>query len=213
MDKIIALTFDDGPNATTTMEVLDVLEKYNVVASFFLIGDCINEKSKVSVKRAVAMGCDIQNHSKTHSDMKEMSVEDIKAEIAYTTNQIEQITNKKVKFFRPPYIEVSQRMIDAIDLTFINGINGLDWEADVKAEKRAQLILDEVCDGNVILLHDMEGNEQTVKALDILIPKLLDQGYTFVTISELFEKKGINPQSHSGIVYSNALQTDVFLKN
>lgn len=61
--KVIALTFDDGPNTTTTNEVLDILEEYDAVASFFLIGDNISEESAASVKRAYDMGCEIDNHS------------------------------------------------------------------------------------------------------------------------------------------------------
>ena len=93
--KVIALTFDDGPNTTTTGEVLDVLEKYGVRGTFFLIGDNINEQSAENVKRAYQMGCEIANHSKTHSYMNKMSDEDIKAEIAFTNEKIKDIIGKE----------------------------------------------------------------------------------------------------------------------
>ena len=68
-DKIAALTFDDGPNTVTTPQVLDILEKYGVPASFFVCGKNIDPESGEVMKRAVKLGCEIQNHSRAHSDM------------------------------------------------------------------------------------------------------------------------------------------------
>lgn len=205
--KLVALTFDDGPNVTTTLEVLDQLEKYQVKASFFLIADCINDDSIESVRRAQKMGCEIANHSKTHVDMTKLSPEEIKAEITFTSEKIKEITGEMPKFFRPPYIWVNETMIEQIDLPFICGLGGRDWEPDVPAEERARLILEQVEDGSIILLHDLEGNTPTVKALDIIIPKLQEEGYECVTISEIFKEKNVVPTVHSGIVYSNVFQT------
>ena len=102
--KYIALTFDDGPNATTTNDVIDKLEKYDIVASFFLIGNNINDESAKAVKRAYDLGCEINNHSRTHSNMTELSAEDIRAEFEYTDEKVYEITGEHTKFFRPPYI-------------------------------------------------------------------------------------------------------------
>lgn len=206
MNKIVALTFDDGPNTTTTFEVIEKLEKYNVTASFFLIGDRINDESVKAVLKEKENGYEIANHSKTHSFMTGLSTEDIKSEIKFTSEKIKEITGEYPKFFRPPYINVNDTMFESIDLPFICGINGLDWEPDVPAEKRAQMILDAMEDAAIILMHDMEGNVETVKALDILIPKLLEAGYTFVNISDVFKLRGVTPEVHTGKVYSNALQ-------
>lgn len=206
MNKIVALTFDDGPNTTTTFEVIEKLEKYNVTASFFLIGDRINDESVKAVLKEKENGYEIANHSKTHSFMTGLSEEDIKSEIKFTSEKIKEITGEYPKFFRPPYINVNDTMFESIDLPFICGINGLDWEPDVPAEKRAQMILDAMEDAAIILMHDMEGNVETVKALDILIPKLLEAGYTFVNISDVFKLRGVTPEVHTGKVYSNALQ-------
>jgi len=92
--KLIALTFDDGPNTTTTKDVLDILEQYDAKASFFLIGDNINDESAKSVKRAYDMGCEIDNHSKTHSNMAAMDADTVKAEIAFVDEWVEQITGE-----------------------------------------------------------------------------------------------------------------------
>ncbi len=200
----IALTFDDGPNSTTTNDVLDKLEKYGVTASFFLIGDNITDESAQAVKRAYELGCEINNHSRTHSDMTQLTAEEIKAEFDYTDEKVYEITGEHTKFFRPPYISVHQIMFDNIDVPFIAGIGANDWEDRITAEMRARTILKQAKDGDIILLHDAEGNSQTVEALDTIIPELQKQGYRFVTVSELFKAKGIEPDMEK--VYTNVMQ-------
>ena len=202
--KYIALTFDDGPNATTTNDVIDKLEKYGIVASFFLIGNNINDESAKAVKRAYDLGCEIDNHSRTHSNMTELSAEEIKAEFEYTDEKAFEITGEHTKFFRPPYISVHQIMFDNIDVPFIAGIGANDWEDRVTAEMRARMILKQAKDGDIILLHDAEGNSMTVEALDTIIPELQKQGYKFVTVTELFKVKGIQPDMEK--VYTNVMQ-------
>ena len=207
-DKVCALTFDDGPNNDTTPLVLDKLEKYGVKASFFLIGQNINSTTEDVVKRAYDMGCEINNHSKTHSDMTKMSGDDIAAEIKVTNEKIEKITGEQPHFFRPPYIAANDTMFEYIDLPFIAGYGANDWEDSVSADERAEKIIAQAKDGYIILLHDMNGNSKTVEALDTIIPTLLDEGYEFVTVSELFEKKNIEPADR--IIYSYAEQTNMY---
>ena len=202
--KYIALTFDDGPNTTTTNEVLDMLEKHEIIASFFLIGNNINEESASAVKRAYDMGCEINNHSQTHSNMTELTEEQIKSEIQTTEDKIFEITGEHSKFFRPPYISVNDTMFHSIDMPFIAGIGANDWEDRVTAEMRARMILKQAKDGDIILLHDAQGNSKTVEALDTIIPELKKQGYKFVTVSELFKAKGIEPDMTK--VYTNVMQ-------
>ncbi len=204
--KYIALTFDDGPNTTTTAQVLDMLEKHDVTASFFLIGNNINDASAEVVKRAYDMGCEINNHSKSHSNMTELSVDEIIAEFTYTDDKIFEITGERSKFFRPPYISVNDNMLNSIDVPFISGIGCNDWEDRVTAEMRWRSILKQSKDGCIILLHDAEGNSKTVEALDTLIPELKAQGYQFVTVSELFNVKGIEISGEDNKIYTNVLQ-------
>lgn len=198
----IAITFDDGPNATTTMEILDVLEKYQVRASFFLIGTNINDESAKSVKRAYDLGCDIENHSKTHSYMDKMTADEIKDEVAYLNDKVKEITGTTPKFFRPPYIAVNNTMYDNIDMTFISGYGCNDWEDRVTAEYRAKYLEKKAADGVIFLLHDAEGNSKTVEALDKAIPILLEKGFQFATISELFELKGVEISGTDTNIYS-----------
>ncbi len=206
--KYIAVTFDDGPNTSTTVEVLDVLKRYNTVGTFFLVGNNISEQSAQSVKRAVDMGCEICNHSKTHSVMTDMSAEDIAAEIRFTSDKAKEIAGYYPKFFRPPYIAVNDVMHNAIDIPFISGFGCTDWDDSVEPAQRFEKIMEQASHGGIILLHDMEGNDKTVAALDMIIPALQEMGYEFVTVSKLFELCGITPQK--GIVYSNVYQTTPF---
>ena len=200
----IAITFDDGPNATTTMEVLDILEKYQVRASFFLIGTNINDESAKSVKRAFDLGCDIENHSKTHSYMDKMTADEIKDEVAYVNDKVKEITGTP-KFFRPPYIAVNDTMYENIDMTFISGNGCNDWDDKVTAEYRAKYLEKKAADGVIFLLHDAEGNSKTVEALDKAIPILLEKGFQFATISELFELKGIEISGTDTNIYSELI--------
>ncbi|MDE6730717.1 MAG: polysaccharide deacetylase family protein [Oscillospiraceae bacterium] len=199
--KLIALTFDDGPNTTTTNDVLDILETYNAKASFFLIGNNINPESAESVRRAYAMGMEIDNHSRSHGNMSKMSEEEIQAEISYVDDKVLEITGETTKFFRPPFIDVSDSMYDVIDKPFICGIDCQDYMENVTAQERADYILNGARDGVIVLLHDAAGNQQTVDALKIAMPQLVEQGYEFVTLTELFERQEETPKDH--ILYSN----------
>lgn len=199
--KLMALTFDDGPNTTTTNDILDILEKYNAKASFFLVGNNINSQSAVTVKRAYDMGMEIDNHSKTHSNMSKMSAEELQAEISFVDDKVNEIIGENTKFFRPPFIDVSQKMYDAIDLPFICGIDCQDYMENVSAQARADYILNGAKDGVIVLLHDASGNNKTVEALEIAMPQLIEQGYEFVTLTELFERQGEQPKRN--ILYSN----------
>lgn len=190
-EKLAALTFDDGPSADTTAQVLDVLEEFHEIGTFFLIGQNINEQTEGMVKRALKMRCEIENHSWSHPAMPELSAAQIREEVSRTTEQIVRITGREPVFFRPPYIAISDEMYEQIPLTFIAGIGCEDWNDQVSAGERAERILSGVMDGAVILLHDMAGNQKTVEALRLIIPRLRKMGYRFVTLEQLFLEKGI----------------------
>ncbi|RCX17111.1 peptidoglycan/xylan/chitin deacetylase (PgdA/CDA1 family) [Anaerobacterium chartisolvens] len=190
--KLIALTFDDGPSPVTSL-ILDKLEQYNITASFFVIGQNINDETKSILQRQLSLGCEINNHSWTHSYMSGMTAAQITDEINKTSNAIYHAVGVWPKFFRPPYMSISNTMYETIELPFICGISCNDWEPSVSAEARAAAILNSVREGDIILLHDFYGNTQTVDALDAIIQGLLDKGFSFVTVSEMFEQKGVNP--------------------
>lgn len=201
-DKLMALSFDDGPNTVTTPLVLDVLEKYGVTASFFVEGRYIDEASAVVMKRAYDMGCTIENHSWTHSHMSELPLDSAVQEIEQTSARIEEVIGVAPTFFRPPYIDASEAMHDTIALPFICGDSSEDWRADLDAAGRAHNVLARSTDGSIILMHDFANNNRTVEMLDSIIPLLQAQGVRFVTVPELFRLRGVTPEPHSGIVWN-----------
>lgn len=208
MKKHIALTFDDGPNTDTTPRVLEKLKKYGIPAAFFLVGDNITPESAEVSRAAFGHGCELCSHSRTHTAMTELTAEEIRAETEFTDSKIKEITGTASRFFRPPYIAVNNVMLDTIDKIFIAGIGAEDWLDEVTAEMRAEKILAQAKNGSIILLHDMRGNSRTVSALDLIIPALLNDGYEFLTVSELFTAEGVAPKR--GIIYSNVLQTEIY---
>lgn len=201
----IALTFDDGPNTTITPQVLDLLEEHQIVGTFFLIANNITPESAEMVRRAQSLGCDIENHSVTHGFMDKMSPEQIREEVADCTRQITELTGREPQFFRPPFIALNQVMFDSIDLTFICGSGCQDWVPTVSAEERARRTLANAKDGEIVLLHDMQWNINTVEALKTIIPELKKRGFTFHTVAGLFRDCGITPIRNR--LYSNVFQT------
>ena len=195
--KLVALTFDDGPTIGITDQVLDVLQENGVVASFFLIGQQITDETRYLVKRAHDMGCSIENHSKTHQSMPKQSRQEIVEEIQYTSGLIEEITGEKPAFFRPPFIDYDQKMYDLIDLGFICGYGCEDWLPSVTVQERIDRVLHDANPGFIILLHDMTDNTNTVEAIKTIIPELKKQGYEFVTVRDLLQKSGIKPQRNA----------------
>ena len=206
--KRIALTFDDGPSPGTTDAVLDLLAQYGAAASFFLVGSQIGAETAPIIRRAQEMGCEICHHSFSHSDMSRMTPAEIAAEMEETTRRITVVTGSPPKFFRPPYIAVSDTMFAEIPLPFVAGYGVDDYDDAVSAEQRYQGVMKQAKNNAIILLHDKEGNVQTVEALARLLPALRDAGYDFVTMSGLFAETGITPLPN--VLYSYAEQIEMY---
>ncbi|MBQ3940886.1 MAG: polysaccharide deacetylase family protein [Oscillospiraceae bacterium] len=203
-EKLLALTFDDGPNTETTVEILDILEQHGAAASFFLIGRNITEETAPVVRRACAMGCEIGNHSETHSYLDAMPAAAVEAEVSAVSQKIRRITGAPPRFFRPPYIAVSETMFQSVGLPFIAGFGVDDYLESVTAQERYDGVMRQACDGALILLHDTAGNVQTVQAVRRLVPDLLAEGFTLVTVSELFRRSGVEPAPYT--LYSHVRQ-------
>jgi peptidoglycan/xylan/chitin deacetylase (PgdA/CDA1 family) len=194
--KLCALTFDDGPDVLKTALVLDKLEKHGVVASFFVIGQKINDSTAPVMKRAVSMGCEIDNHSWGYNSLNFTAEDMVKQSIAKTTEAIRKYAGAEPAFFRPPNLAVSLKLYNAVDLPTVGGVVGNDWDQGTSAESRARTVLMGMRDGAIILLHDVQPDPHpTPEALDILIPELKAQGYEFVTLTELFKRKGADPKA------------------
>lgn len=186
--KMIALTFDDGPHPKETNQVLDVLKKYDVKATFFIAGKHANWYPEPLV-RASKEGHEIGNHTFTHPDITNLSSAQIEEEITKCEEILVKLTGKKPALFRPPYGSYRKENLAQIaskydyKIVLWSTIDARDWE-NPQASKIANTIIEKVKNGDIILLHDYATNN-TVEALNILIPELQKQGYKFVTVSEL----------------------------
>ena len=200
-EKLVALTFDDGPNTVATPLVLDRIEKYGVVATFFINGKHVDSESIKVMKRALSLGCEYENHSYSHFNMDKLSKEEILDEIKRTDDLIIEHTGRKPIFFRPPFLSVQEVMFELIDHTFVGGFCPNDWDPNITSEMTAKGMLETAQEDYILLLHDSAHNSKTAYALDDIIPALLKQGYKFVTLSELFRKR-CKTIDHSRIYYN-----------
>ena len=190
--KRIALTFDDGPHPKQTKQILDVLDKYNVKATFFVIG--INVKNYPGIiSEVINRGHEIGNHTYTHPHAAKLDREALRAQILDCEQEIFNQTGQSVHLFRPPEGAVSAPMRQMMhDLDYINVLWNLDtrdW-AHTPPEEIARNILQNAKNGDIILMHDYIGyNSPTVQALELFLPQLIEQGFTFVTVGELLQNK------------------------
>jgi peptidoglycan/xylan/chitin deacetylase (PgdA/CDA1 family) len=195
-DKLCALTFDDGPDTNLSNQVLDKLEYYGIVATFFVIGYKINSTTKPVLDREVSLGCEIGNHSWGYESMTSMDSAQIVESIGNTTAAIEEYAGVTPHFFRPPNLAINIKMYKFIDMPFAGGgVIGYDWQGcNNDAAAVAGNVIRDMKDGAIILLHDQQPlPHPTPEALDSIIPTLRNMGYEFVTLSNLFVRKGVDP--------------------
>ena len=190
--KLVALTFDDGPS-NVTEKVLDILKEEGIVGTFFLIGQNVTPDKKPVLERQLAQGCEICNHSFTHNKMDQMTPAQIHEEIEKTSDVIRDAVGIETRFFRPPYIALSDTMYANINMPFICGHDSKDWDDSTSAQDRIDRVLASVKDGSLVLMHDMANNVKTLEALPVIIRELRAKGFSFVTASQIFDEKGIDP--------------------
>lgn len=193
--KLIALTIDDGPDPLYSSELLAVLRKYGVKATFFVVGENV-EKFPQLVQQELAEGHEIGNHSYSHGRLTQLNDPQIKMEIIRANGIIYKCIGKNVIWFRPPYGACDLRVVrDAGNL----GLHTVMWTSAVETSRTkdpgqmARRVLNQAIPGGIILLHDgrVERNT-TIAALPAIIEGLQKQGYRFVTLSELFGDLKVN---------------------
>lgn len=197
-DKLIALTFDDGPNNDLMPQFLDLLAQYNVKATFFVIGSRV-PSYKAVVKRAYDEGHEIGNHSYSHIDLSTLPKDDIEAEVEKCQVEVELVTGERPAFFRPPFLRTSELMDEVIDLPYASGYSIDDGTEGTIADDRYYKTVTKAHDGAIMLLHCASHADETLEALERIIPELIAKGYEFVTVSELFERTGVTPET--GVMY------------
>lgn len=185
---MIALTFDDGPNNATTNRILDILEQNNSVATFFVVSRRI-EKDVEILKRMDSLGCQIGNHTANHKDLTKLSNEQIKLEVDIVNDKLEKAIGKQATIVRVPYGAINQTIKETIKYPIIMwNVDTKDWQSK-NAKDIEQQVLTKVKDGDIILMHDLYNT--TAEACEVIIPKLIEQGFQLVTVEELLEYKGI----------------------
>lgn len=187
-EKVIALTFDDGPHPTITAEILDILDKYDARATFFVIGE--NAKNYPDVLRMISSrGHEIGNHTYTHKSVRKKNVGEIIDEIELAEEAILSVCDAKTKVFRPPEGCFTKNVAEAAAKlgysVILWSVDTRDW-AHCDAATITENIKNNIRPGGVILFHDyVSGESYTKNALEIILPYLGSLGYRFVTVSEL----------------------------
>jgi len=188
--KVVALTFDDGPEAPYTQKMLDVLKKHNVKATFYMLGGNAKAYPQL-VKEVIQDGHDIGNHTWSHSMMKNKSVEAMKKDIQSVDTVLRNLGYQKEITFRAPHgvtspnlkIALSQLNKRMVLFTFL----AQDW-TKISAQNIYDNVMKQMKPGLIIVLHDGgKRRDNTVKATEMLIETLEKQGYKFVTVSELLK--------------------------
>ena len=189
---MVALTFDDGPVAGVTDKILDLLEKYNVRATFFVVGVRLKKPEAVAlVRRAVSLGCEIGNHTWGHKNMTKITVNEMRKAVVGTNDIVFENTGFTIRLLRPPGGSMDgnvSRIAKEQDMAVVKwSQSGNVHEQDPAkiAENVQKQIINgkELEDGDIILLHDTK--ERMVPAVELIIPQLLKEGYQLVTVSEL----------------------------
>ena len=183
-NKVIALTFDDGPGLYTA-HLLDILDQYGAKATFFLIGSKVSGQASV-VRSIQARGHQLGNHSWSHPELPKLSVDQIAGEIDRTNEAIRQATGVKPSILRPPYGAVNGVVLEQLRL---RNMSSILWSVDTRdwADRNSQIVCSRAVagarPGAVILMHDI--HQTSVNAVPCILSSLKQQGYSFVTIQRL----------------------------
>lgn len=184
----IALTFDDGPHPKLTPKILDVLDKYNIKATFFVIGINANNYPN-TLKEIKKRGHEIANHTYNHPHLSSTNENTLTSEINKCQDEIYKTAHTTTNLFRPPEgfmkgcVETVARSLNYKVILW--DIDTRDW-AHTPPHEIYSNVVNNIKSGDVILMHDFIGhNSPTIEALELFIPVLIEKGYHFVTVSEL----------------------------
>nr|WP_233566843.1 polysaccharide deacetylase family protein [Cohnella endophytica] len=194
-EKLIALTFDDGPNPKTTPEILDLLAENGAKSTFFVVGKRMERFPEV-VRREALEGHEVANHTYSHLYFtKGVSRKRIVEELEQAQNQIIDLTGQNCQWFRPPGGFYTDTVVDTVRK---NGYTVIlwSWHQDTQdwlapgVSRIVNKVLNNARNGDIVLLHDhVDGSTQTVQALRTILPELKKRGFKMVTVSELLRHR------------------------
>ncbi|MGE5703339.1 MAG: polysaccharide deacetylase family protein [Clostridia bacterium] len=189
--KVVALTFDDGPDPVYTPLILETLHKQGVPATFFVLGSQVDKYPKILqwVKKA---GHEIGNHGYYHHDLNKLTEQEVYDEIKRTEQSILRTTGVLSQYYRPPGGVMTHDVLNAVQTSGYDiihwSVDPRDWSLRRTASVIANTVKKNVSSGDIVLFHDGGLNQkQTIKALRDLITDLRQKGYKFVTVSQLLD--------------------------
>lgn len=184
-DKVVALSFDAAWGNEDTQLLIDILGKYKVSSTFFVVGDWV-DKYPESVKALSDAGHEVMNHSSHHAHFSKLSEAEIVSDITACNEKIAAVTGVTPTLFRCPYGEYDDHVISSIKsmgMTAVQwDVDSLDWKG-ISADEIERRVLDKVRPGSIVLFHNAA--ENTPEALPTIIESLLADGYTIVPISKI----------------------------
>ena len=183
--KVLSISFDAAWGNEDTQQLIDILAKYNVKATFFVVGEWV-DKYPESVKALHDAGHEVMNHSNDHAHMTQLSQDQIIADVNACNDKIEAVTGVRPTLIRPPYGEYDDKVITAIRSMGMEPIqwdvDSLDWK-DLSAGEITKRVVSKVQPGSIVLFHNAALH--TPEALPGIIEALLQEGYSFVPISQI----------------------------
>lgn len=184
---MVAFTFDDGPNPSCTQRILDVLNANYSHATFFVVGT--NAENYPDLLKAIsASGSEIGNHTYNHKDLTTLSTSDVEEQIDKVNRAVKKATGENTTVIRPPYGAYNDKVIKQLEEPVILwDLDTEDWDSR-NAKKVVDNVMSQIKDGDIVLMHDIY--DSTAEAVEILVPKLKEQGYQIVSVSEMAKYKG-----------------------
>jgi peptidoglycan-N-acetylglucosamine deacetylase len=188
-EKMVALTFDDGPDAVITSDVIDILEEYHVKGNFFFVGSHVNQYPEV-VKTAYEKGNLILSHSYQHIDLAQLELEELESQLENANAAIEAVIGKRPAIIRPPYGEINDGVADVMEqhgyTAVLWSIDTLDWSQQ-EADNIVKNVVDNVRNGDIILMHTTPEQSSTKNALPMIIEELQKRDYEMVGLDTLLD--------------------------
>ena len=197
---MIALTYDDGPSAEgSTAQILDILEEYHAHATFFIVGKNITPETEKLLQREVELGCEVANHSWEHDNLEKLPLEDAVKSLKKCDDAIYKAIKRYPQHVRPPYGAYTDELREEDGRMFIYwSLDTSDWKWK-NAKKDYEILMDNVGDGDIILMHDI--HQASADASENIIPDLIEQGYQLVTVSELMYYRDF-PEEDGMLLYN-----------
>ena len=187
----VALTFDDGPDETITSATIDILDQYHVKGSFFFIGSNVELYPEV-VRKADNKGHLVLNHSYNHVELTKLSKANIQLEINKTNKAIEEVIGKKPAILRPPFGDIDDKVAaisqDYGESVVLWSIDTLDW-SQMEAENIVNNVVENVRNGDIILMHSNSDKIENLQALPLIIEALQESGFEIVDLETLLGVK------------------------